>query len=181
MLSKSGRIRLRAPEPTDAQLIYQWENDPQIWRVGDTYAPYSMFQIEEFILNASDLYANKQLRLMIEVAINNGFKVVGSIDMYDFDPRHSRAGVGIMISAKERGNGYASEALEVFEMYAFETLNLHQLFCFITVDNHESISVFTKRGFIQTGIRKEWLNENNNWIDQIQFQRFNPTHKLISK
>jgi diamine N-acetyltransferase len=181
MLSKSGRIRLRAPEPADAQLIYQWENDPQIWRVGDTYVPYSMFQIEEFILNAGDLYANKQLRLMIDSVTGKKLQVIGTLDMYDFDPRHSRAGVGIMITANERGKGFALEALEVFEQYAFETLNLHQLFCLIASNNMESIAVFMKRGFMQTGIRKEWLNEHGKWIDQIQFQLINPHHKLLTK
>jgi diamine N-acetyltransferase len=179
MLSKSGRIRLRAPEPADAQLIYHWENDPLIWRVGDTYVPYSMFQIEEFILNSGDLYTNKQLRLMIEALIETKFQVIGAIDMYDFEPRHSRAGVGIMLTANQRGKGYAAEALDVFQQYAFETLNLHQLFCFIAANNQESIAVFMKRGFQQTGIRKEWLNENGHWIDQFQFQLINPRHQLL--
>ncbi len=181
MFSKSGQIRLRAPEPADAQLIYHWENDPQIWRVGDNFVPYSMFQIEDFVLNSADLYANKQLRFMIEKRHGDKFVVIGTLDMYDFDPRHSRAGVGIMIENASRGKGFASQALEVFEQYAFETLNLHQLYCFINSDNEPSIAVFTKLGYIQTGVRREWIQENNFWIDQIQFQHFNPNHQLITQ
>lgn len=181
MFSKSGQIRLRAPEPADARLIYHWENNPQIWRVGDHFVPYSMFQIEEFILNSTDLYANKQLRFMVEKRHGDKFIVVGTIDMYDFDPRHSRAGVGIMIDSAERGNGFASQALEVFEQYAFDTLNLHQLYCFINADNEPSIAVFVKLGYIQTGIRKQWIQVNNVWIDQIQLQHINPNHQFINQ
>lgn len=179
MISPTGRLRLRAPEPADAQLLYQWENNPDIWHVGDTLVPYSMFQIEEFILNAGDLYANKQLRLMIETFDRKSNQLVGAIDMYDFDPRHSRAGVGIMIVAAERGNGFAGEALQTFEQYVFQTLNLHQLYCFVNIHNAESIRIFEKRGYKKTGVRKDWLNEGGSWTDQLQFQLINPNHQLI--
>ncbi len=179
MLSQSKRLRLRVPEPADAQLLYQWENDPGIWHVGDTLVPYSMFQIEEFILNSADIYANKQLRLMIETLDRKPSQIIGAIDMYDFDPRHSRAGIGIMIVAAERGKGFAGEALQAFEQYAFQTLNLHQLYCYVAVDNAESIRVFEKRGYKQTGLRKDWLNEGGKYTDQLQFQLINPNHQLI--
>lgn len=181
MFSKSGQIRLRAPEPADAQLIYQWENDPRIWRVGDNFVPYSMFQIEEFILNSNDLFTNKQLRFMIEKRHDTNYVVVGTLDMYDFDPRHSRAGVGILIDHAARGNGFASQALETFEKYAFETLNLHQLYCYINTENEHSIALFIKLGYIHTGVRREWIQENNRWHDQIQLQHINPNHQLINQ
>lgn len=181
MFSKSGQIRLRSPEPSDARVIYQWENDPQLWRAGDTLVPYSMFQIEEFILNSSDLYGNKQLRFMIEKQTNNKFMVIGMLDMYDFDPHNSRAGVGLMIVKEARGKGFASEAIETFEQYAFITLNLHQLFCFINSDNKSSLALFTKLGYLQTGLRKHWIRVHTSWIDQIQLQHINPNHQLISQ
>ncbi len=180
MLSSSGRIKLRAPEPSDAQLIYNWENDPQVWRAGDTLIPYSMYQIEEFILNASDLYSNKQLRLMIDFAKAKPIRTVGAVDLYDFDPRHNRAGVGIMINSADRGNGIAGEALDVFEDYVFTIINLHQLYCFVNEDNEASISLFRKRGYEQTGIRKHWVNQGDKWLNQLQFQKINPKHLLIN-
>ena len=60
MFAQSENLIIRAAEPQDAALIYQWENDQEIWRVSETYVPYSMYQIEEFLLGNNDL--TKRLR-----------------------------------------------------------------------------------------------------------------------
>ena len=41
--------RLRALEPSDIELIYLWENDPEVWRVGGTTAPLSYQRIAQFV------------------------------------------------------------------------------------------------------------------------------------
>ena len=46
---KGKRLLLRAVEPSDIDLLYQWENDPLIWKVSNTITPYSRFQIEEYV------------------------------------------------------------------------------------------------------------------------------------
>lgn len=168
------RIRLRAPEPSDAALLYQWENDISLWHVSDTLAPVSMFKIEQFILDASDIYTNRQQRFMIDKISEAKPKTVGTVDLYDFDPRHKRAGIGIMIAAEDRGKGYGSTAVRLCTSFAFDTLSIHQLFCFINADNQASLNLFRKQGFIQTGERKQWILAVNGWTDQLQFQLFNP-------
>ena len=60
-------LLLRAPEPSDIDIIFRWENDTTIWHLGNTLAPYSRFAIEQFVLNTdNDIFAAKQLRLMID-------------------------------------------------------------------------------------------------------------------
>jgi diamine N-acetyltransferase len=177
MFAHSKHIGLRAAEPTDAQLIYRWENDQTVWRVSDTIAPFSMHHIEQFILQNNDLYANRQLRMMIDQLETR--KTVGCIDLYDFDPFHERAGVGIMIEAGAQGQGLASQALLLLEDYAFGVLQLNQLFCLIGQDNEQSIKLFVKSGYIQCGLRKSWLKTPKGFIDQVEFQRLNPSRRMI--
>lgn len=169
------QVFLRAAEPADADIIYRMENDPKVWHYGNTLMPFSKYQIEQYVLNTQhDIYAEKQIRLMIEkVSPGTGSPVAGAIDLFDFDPQHRRAGVGILILENERRKGYATEALDLLISYSFKVLELHQLYCSITVDNQSSIDLFEKAGFIRCAIRKEWRLQSNKWIDELTFQLIN--------
>ncbi len=177
MFYQTDRILLRKVEPTDAQLIYKWENDIQLWHVSDTLTPYSLHEIEQFILNSDDIFTSKQIRLMIDCIEHEHQIPIGAIDIYDFDPQHLRAGVGILIEDSKRHKGYADEALQLLELYGFIFLGLHQLYCFISANNIQSIALFTKRGYSQSGIRKDWLFTDGKWVDQLHFQLINPNFK----
>jgi diamine N-acetyltransferase len=170
---KGKNISLRAPEPSDIDLIYSWENDPAIWRVSNTTSPYSRYDIEQFVLNTHhDIFAAKQLRLMI-TENSRPLEPLGTIDLFDFDPLHHRAGIGIMIANKERGKGYASESLSILCEYCFNTLNLHQLYCHISVDNKSSLHIFSKAGFEVTGTCKDWTLSEKRWKDAFFMQLIN--------
>jgi diamine N-acetyltransferase len=171
-LLQGENIRLRAVEPLDVDFIYIMENDPSAWHAGNTMVPFSRYQIEQYVLTAEhDIFAEKQLRLMIEVVFqDSSTKNVGAIDVYDFDPQHRRAGVGILIVKEDRKKGYAAEALQILIRYAFTVLNLHQLHCVVSVQNKESLTLFQKNGFIQSGIKREWRFDDGEWIDEVLLQ-----------
>jgi diamine N-acetyltransferase len=166
---------LRAPEPSDIDIIFRWENDTRIWHLGNTLAPYSRFAIEQFVLNTDkDIFASKQLRLMIDWHTSGTDNItIGSIDLYDFDPFNKRAGIGILIDEPFRRKGFAMEALNLLIEYCFTTLNLHQLYCNIEQSNQESISLFNKAGFVACGSKKEWLFRDGHWTDELMFQLIN--------
>lgn len=161
----SKNIKLRAVEPSDIDLIFEWENDPSIWHLSNTLSPFSRFDLEQYVLNASkDIYSAKQLRLMIELTKNN--RTIGSIDLFDFEPMHRRAGIGILINNQERNKGYASEAIELLLDYSSKTLNLHQLFCNIETNNKISLELFKKKNFKEIGIKKDWNLRNGQWVSE---------------
>ncbi|NVO21024.1 MAG: GNAT family N-acetyltransferase [Bacteroidetes bacterium] len=171
-----ANILLRAPEPTDIDLLYRWENDQRVWHLGNTLAPYSHFEIEQFVLNsAHDIYSSKQLRFMIDWhKASEGAITIGSIDLFDFDPHHRRAGIGILIDEPYRRKGLATEALLLLADYCFHTLNLHQIYCNIENDNQESIRLFTRVGYKTCGLRKQWILHNKKWCDELMLQLINP-------
>lgn len=168
-------LLLRAPEPADIDIIFRWENDTRIWNLGNTLAPYSRFAIEQFVLNTdNDIFASKQLRLMIDWhSSGTETTTVGSIDLYDFEPFHKRAGIGILIDESSRRKGFAFEALNLLVEYCFNTLNLHLLYCNIEQSNKESIRLFAKAGFTACGTKKEWLFRDGQWTDELMFQLIN--------
>jgi diamine N-acetyltransferase len=104
---------------------------------------------------------------------------VGLIDLFDFDPFHLRAGVGILIANKKyRQKGFATEALQLLTRYAFETLQLHQLYCNIAANNSVSLQLFTNGGFTTVGVKKDWLKDVDGWVDELMLQAINPLHSI---
>ena len=55
---------MRALEPADVDLLYEWENDGGSWHLSSTVAPFSRHLLEQYVLSAGqDIYTVKQLRL----------------------------------------------------------------------------------------------------------------------
>ena len=170
---KYEKIRLRAIEPEDLELLYEWENNNSYWIISNTVAPFSKYTLKRYIRNShKSIYETGQLRLMIDLIA--GKQTIGTIDIFDFDPFHKRAGIGILIADEEqRRKGYATMSLKCLTDYCFRTLQLHQLWCNILADNHESIELFQKLGFIQIGIKKDWVKTADGYLDEHMFQLVN--------
>ncbi len=170
MILKKDNIKLRALEPTDLDFLFQAENDTTFWEVSNTQTPFSKYILSQYIANAhQDIYEAKQLRLIIE---HKGISI-GMIDLFNFNPQHKRAGIGMLILEKFQGKGYAKIALNIFISYCFEILNLHQLYVNITTDNHASIRLFTIANFKKIGIKKDWIYTAKGYKDEILLQLVN--------
>jgi len=171
---ESKRIKLRALEPADVELLYKWENNTSLWHVSNTLTPFSKYILKKYIENSHlDIFEAKQLRLIIDVIENTPFSV-GAIDLFDFDAYNKRAGLGILINdINYRKKGYASEALKLIIDYAFNYLKLHQLYCNISIDNATSINLFEGHGFVKTGEKIDWLNDGKKWKNEAIFQLIN--------
>jgi diamine N-acetyltransferase len=167
---KGQHIYLRALEPEDLEFVYQLENDESVWEISQTQTPYSRFLIRQYLDNAQqDIYEAKQLRLAI--CKNDSFQAIGLIDLFDFDPKNKRAGIGILIQNEEnRLKGFGRQALELLIHFAFERLEVHQLYANIATTNEASIALFTTFGFECVGIKKEWNFQNGNYSDEALYQ-----------
>ena len=157
MLIEGQRVALRALEPADIEVVYRWENDPEVWRVSGTTAPLSRERIARFIEEQSyDIYATRGMRLVIEV---EGI-AIGTVDCFDLEPRDGRMGIGIMIYAEgDRRKGYAREHLA-----------LHQIWATVAEDNEPSKALFEGCGFVECGRRKEWLRRTDGYADELEYQ-----------
>ncbi|PWL38614.1 GNAT family N-acetyltransferase [Flagellimonas aquimarina] len=173
MLSLKGeQIYLRALEPKDLDFLYQLENDTAIWEISGTIKPYSKKVLQLYLENSHrDIYDVKQLRLCI---CNKDDHCIGLIDLFDFDPKNRRAGIGVVIANTEnRNKGLGAEAISLLCNYAFTTLDLHQLYANILEGNDASIHLFEKLGFSKIGVKKEWIRTNSGFKNEIIFQKIN--------
>ena len=164
---KMDEVILRAPEISDVELLYQWENDKSLWHLSNTITPFSRFTLEQYVLSAdTDIFSAKQLRLMIDF----DEKTVGCIDLFNFDANNKRAGIGIIIDEKYRQKSIATKALAALIHYCFTDLDLHQIYCNICEDNKESLSLFEKKDFTIVGKKKEWIRKGDKWMDEYLLQ-----------
>lgn len=169
---KGKQIYLRALEPEDLDFIHTIENDVSIWELSNTITPYSKFLIKQYLEHShKDIFEVKQLRLVIS---NYDDKPLGMIDLFDFDFKNGRAGVGILV--KEPNNrklGYGREALQLLTDYSFTHLGLHQLYCNISEGNEASIKLFTSQGFKKIGLKKDWNYVEGSFKNEYLFQLLN--------
>ncbi len=170
MISLKGKnIYLRALEPEDLEFIHIIENDESIWEISNTQTPYSKFLIKQYLEHSQkDIFEVKQLRLVISSYED---EPLGMIDIFDFDFKNSRAGIGILIKDEaERKKGNGSEALQLLVNYCFTHLNLHQLYCNISEENEASIKLFSNQGFKEIGLKKDWNYVNSSYKNEYLFQ-----------
>lgn len=172
MTLKGEHIYLRALEPEDLDFIHEVENDEAIWEISCTQTPYSKFLIKQYLENAhKDIYEAKQLRLVIS---SHEHLTLGLIDLFDFDFKNKRSGVGILVKEpQDRLKGYGREALELLIDYCFTHLDLHQLYCNILESNAASIKLFSNQGFQQIGLKKDWNYVNGSFKNEYLFQLIN--------
>lgn len=174
MLTLKGKqIYLRALEPEDLSFIHDIENDERIWDISNTVTPYSKYLIKEYLDNAhKDIYEVKQLRLVI---CNTQAVAIGLIDIFDFDIKNRRAGIGVLIKDNQnRGKGIGTEALQLLINYCFTHLDLHQLYCNISEDNTASLRLFKNQGFKEVGLKKDWTFLNGIYKNEYLFQLIKP-------
>ncbi|TBN04398.1 N-acetyltransferase [Hyunsoonleella flava] len=166
---KGEHIDLRALEPEDLEFVLEVENNEDTWHLSNTQTPFSRFVIKQYLENAhKDIFEVKQLRLVI---CDKTKKSLGLIDLFDFDFKNKRAGVGIIIKdTRDREKGFGNEALQLLLKYSFTHLGLHQLYCNISENNTASIKLFTKLGFQKIGLKTDWNFNNGKFENEYLLQ-----------
>ena len=165
-------LRLRKIEPSDLPFLYQWENDATMWADSDTHNPLSRHDLHQYIENTTgDIYRDGQLRLIIEES-QLSTKVVGCIDLFDFDARNRKAAIGMYIAPEARGKGVGKQAVQLLMDYAFNFLHLRMVYAIISVHNIACSHIYEQMGYLPSSLLKDWTLEG----DAILWQKTTPHH-----
>ncbi len=169
---KGERIYLRALEQEDLDFLYALENNTEVWEVSGTITPYSKSVLQLYLDNAHrDIFDVKQLRMVI---CDLQHKAIGLIDIFDFEPNHKRAGIGIIIlDTEQRNKGIGAESITLLCNYVFDVLGLRQIYANILEENLASMHLFKKLGFIEVGIKKDWVRIKNTFKNEVLLQKIN--------
>lgn len=167
----SEHLTLRALEPEDLDVLYRCENDPALWNEGSMIPPFSRYDLRQYIETAQDIYTSRSIRLVVEEKESR--KCVGMVDLFDFEPISLRVEMGILILDDYRGRGYAKETIEMVRSYVFDFLHCHQLVARSSVKNEASLALFRESGFVEAGLLRDWVRDNQSWCDCVVFQLIN--------
>ena len=165
-------LKLRALEPEDLEQLYAIENNLDDWEFSCMNAPFSHYALRDYIANQHcDLTIDQQVRLVV-CDDENEQQVIGLADLFNYDARHRRAEIGLVIGSAFRNKGYATEAAKLLVDYASRTCLLDQIYAFISKDNEQCCRIFFKIGFNRVSILKNWFRNANSFSDSIIFQLF---------
>ena len=167
---------MRKIEPSDLPFLYQWENDATMWADSDTHNPLSRHDLHQYIENTTgDIYRDGQLRLIIEDSqlstLNSQLstKIVGCIDLFDFDARNHKAAIGMYIAPDARGKGVGKQAVQLLLDYAFNFLHLRMVYAIISVNNVACSRLYEQMDFLPSSPLRAWTLEG----DAILWQKMN--------
>lgn len=153
---ENDEIRLRAIEPSDAELMWEIETDSTQWRENGMMAPYSRKNLIDYADNYdADPVRAGQVRYVAEFKSDR--KVFGLIDLYDISPQGRTAFIGFYIIPEYRGKGLAMSSVKLMEDYACRLLNLRILAAKVSELNSASISIFESSGYKKEANLTDWL------------------------
>lgn len=161
-------VLLRALEPSDIEQILTWENNPDHWKFGPRYAPFSRDMMRQYLEAAKrDFWEVGQMRWMIEDAKATP---LGLIDIYDAQPIHQHASVGLLVDPEMRGRGIGTAALKALEQWAVQHALIRSLRAEMLSVNHAARSTFAAAGYREVGSLKGWYHLADGWHDVVIMQ-----------
>ncbi len=157
-------IYLRPLEPGDADRSQRWVNDPEVRVPLGQYLPLNAKGEHEFIETAG---ANNE-RIGFAIVLKEGDRHIGNLGLHQIRWKDRSAIFGILIGEPDcRGRGFGTEATRLLLKYAFETLNLNRIELGVYRFNQAAIRAYTKAGFVQEGIRREYAFIDGRYVDDL--------------
>ena len=163
------KISLRALEPSDIDVLLKIENDDRYWKYANRTEPYSRNLLQKYIeQQKQDIFEVRQKRFAISLET---IDILGFIDIFDFEPIHRRAGIGIFILDEYRRKGIGKKSVTLIGEYAKKNLNLNCIYANIAKENISSINLFKSCGFKKIGLKREWNFYENSFHGEYLYQR----------
>jgi RimJ/RimL family protein N-acetyltransferase len=163
---QGAKIRLRALEPSDAEIFYKWDQNSERARNLDfVWPPTSLAFARAWIEEQSKKrLENDTYHWVIED--RNGAPV-GSISTHDCDRRRGTFSYGIDIAPEHQRKGYASEAIRLILKWYFEELGYQKANVSIVSYNTASINLHEKLGFQREGTLRRMTFSRGEYFDLV--------------
>jgi RimJ/RimL family protein N-acetyltransferase len=155
-------IRIRAREPEDEPLLYQWFNDPEVTEHLALRYPLSHRTEREFIEHVSDVgFANTNFA----IETLDG-RMIGGCSLENASPENRNAILGIAIGDRAFWDGgYGTDAMRVLCRFGFEIMNLHRIQLDVYGNNPRAIRVYEKVGFTREVTKRQALYKYGRYHD----------------
>lgn len=162
-------VRLRAVEPDDWPLHFEWDRNTEGERLtDDIYPPRSTIAAQQWAGSQSTKpFDGHTFRLQIE-AVGSG-DMVGTINSHSCNPRSGTFAYGIAVMDAYHRQGYASEAVILFLRYFFQELRYQKVTITVFSFNTPSIKLHEKLGFQLEGRIRRTKFTRGQFYDELYY------------
>lgn len=160
-------IRLRAVEPDDWQVFFDWFQDTDFDRLTDTTLfPFSSGVVKKWVdeLSEKEPWKDHDFRWVIE---NLNGEFVGTANTHSCNHRNGTFEYGVAIRREHWCQGYASEAIKLILAYFFDELRYQKVNVQIYAFNEESLQLHEKLGFQPEGRLRRMIYTNGTYHDTV--------------
>jgi RimJ/RimL family protein N-acetyltransferase len=165
-LPQSRRLVLRRFCQTDLGPFTAWRNDPEVARY-QGWESCSPDAAEEFLQDqlSRELFTPGRWS-QIAITLKENGEPIGdcAVKIHEGDPR--QATIGITLSRKFQGQGFASEALTALFSFLFAELNLHRIQADTDPRNLSCCRLFERLGMRREAHHRESLWFKGSWVDE---------------
>ncbi len=166
---EADRVVLRRLEPSDAEVVFGYRADPEVWRY-QNWVPASVDEVRAFIESLAGLEPDSPGRwFQVGIELRESGELAGDcgIHVSASDPRQVEIGITLAPSHQRRGLG--SEALRALLGYLFSVLGKHRVFGSVDARNEASLALLRRVGMRQEAHFVENCWSKGEWTDDVVF------------
>jgi len=163
MILESERIYIRALEPDDYRITWQWHQNKEIWNnlVGHEYLVSEAFEkqwVEKTVFDTG--------RITGIICLKATDEPIGMISLFEMDFIYRSARISIIIGVeKYYGQGYGVEAMKTMIRFAMYQRNINRISYHILMSNRRSINHVCKCGAKLEGVMRQAVIKNGKFED----------------
>jgi RimJ/RimL family protein N-acetyltransferase len=162
------KIRLRAVEPEDAEMIFKLNLNSEMARVLDfVWPPQSIVAVRAWAqrMATAEFKDDKLFLIMEDIA----GQAVGTISTHGTNRRVGFFSYGLSVDVEYRGRGYASEAIVMLLRYYFAELGYQKATSTVYECNPPSIRLHERLGYLLEGRIRRHIYTNGRYYDELYF------------
>jgi len=160
---RGKRIGFREVLKSDLPLLSKWTKDPYLAYLVDIKNPLSVDYLRKWL----DAVKKDFTRRIYAITLNRTGRNIGIIGISDYANREHGGCLTMFIGdARDRGKGYAREAMLLFLNHYFNVWNLNRIFVIVDADNSAAIRLYEYCGMIREGTLREYEEYKKGYVDK---------------
>jgi len=177
---ETTRTLIRTIKPSDNKGIFEYRKDAETNKF-QSWIPENIKEVDDFIINLTKQINEPDTWYQLAVVDKSSNQIIGDIGIHFLGAPNLQCELGITLSKKIHGKGYATEALKGVVSYLFNDLNKHRIKASIDPGNKKSIQLFERLGFRKEAHFKKSLFINGAWVDDVIYAMLKEEWKSKSK
>lgn len=154
------RIFARPFVPADAPALDEFTKDPEVYRYLPTFLYELKYEDKNQVIERmeEECFLTKESILLAVFLKEEPDKLVGILEIYNYEPEKEKASVGCRLAKAWWNKGIAAEGVCLLRDYLFEKTDVRKITAHIMKENIASEKMTEKCGFI-----KRWPDLTEDW------------------